>query len=224
MVDVVVQRGSVEELHSLDPFADGPLDAPVVWWCRPSDDAIVLGSRQDPELLDAAACARDGLSITPRRSGGAAVLIRRAEMAWVDVVLPTGSAPDDVRGSMVWIGERWRDVLQRLVPAPLEVHRGGMVDRAWSDLVCFAGVGPGEVLLGDAKLVGLSQRRTRHGSRIQALIHRCPAMHGYRPLFRPPLPNGEPAGQAWLADLDEPRLGHAVHELAADLAGRTTLV
>ena len=219
-----MQRGSVEQLHALDPFADGPIDAPVVWWCRPDDDAIVLGSRQGPELLDTAACARAGLSIARRRSGGGAVLIRRAEMVWVDVVLPTGSAPDDVRGSMVWIGERWRAVLQRFVPTTLDVHRGGMVVSAWSDLVCFAGVGPGEVLLDGAKLVGLSQRRTRHGIRIQALIHLAPAMHGYRPLFLAPLPDGEPSGQAWLADLGEPDLDSVVHAFAAGLADRTTPV
>jgi hypothetical protein len=34
-------------------------------------------------------------------------------------------------------------------------------------LVCFVGVGPGEVLVGDSKLVGISQRRVRAGARFQ---------------------------------------------------------
>ena len=58
--------------------------------------------------------------------------------------------------------------------AGLEVHRGGMLDSAWSDLVCFAGIGPGEVLIGGRKLVGLSQRRTRHGLRMQGMVYREP--------------------------------------------------
>ncbi len=33
--------------------------------------------------------------------------------------------------------------------------------RDWSDVVCFAGVGPGEVTAGTAKVVGIAQRRTR---------------------------------------------------------------
>lgn len=166
---VVRQVGSVAELHALDPFAGGPPEGPVVWWCDPIDSAIVLGSRQTPDLLDADACARDGLSIVRRRSGGGAVLIRRAEMVWLDLVLPHGVAPDDVRGSMVWAGERWLEALGR--PDGVEVHDGGMVCNAWSGLVCFAGIGPGEVVVGDRKLVGLSQRRTRHGLRVQGMVH-----------------------------------------------------
>ena len=46
-----------------------------------------------------------------------------------------------------------------------------MTGGRWSPLVCFAGVGPGEVLLGRRKLVGISQRRTRNGSRFQCMVH-----------------------------------------------------
>ena len=37
----------------------------------------------------------------------------------------------------------------------------------WSEWVCFAGLGPGEVTVGGAKVVGISQRRTRHAARFQ---------------------------------------------------------
>jgi hypothetical protein len=37
--------------------------------------------------------------------------------------------------------------------------------------VCFAGAGPGEVLVEDAKLVGVAQRRTRSAVRFQTMIH-----------------------------------------------------
>ena len=41
----------------------------------------------------------------------------------------------------------------------------------WCPLVCFAGIGPGEVLLDGVKLVGISQRRSRPGSRFQCAVH-----------------------------------------------------
>ncbi len=209
-VDIVVQRGSVGDLHALDPFAGAPITEPVVWWCRPTDDAIVLGSRQTTEVLDVDACRRSGLAIVRRRSGGGAVVMRRADVVWIDVVMPTGTVTDDVRGSMAWIGERWRSVLQPLVDRRLTVHDGGMRHTLWSDLVCFAGVGPGEVLVDGDKLVGLSQRRTRTGIRAQALIYRAPA-EPYRPILAGELPDGEPGGQAWIAGLD-------AEQVAADFA------
>jgi hypothetical protein len=48
-----------------------------------------------------------------------------------------------------------------------------MVPSEWSTRVCFAGLGPGEVVTPTgAKVVGLSQRRTRHGARLQSVVHR----------------------------------------------------
>ncbi len=46
-----------------------------------------------------------------------------------------------------------------------------MIRTRWSSDVCFAGTGPGEVLVGDAKLVGISQRRTRLAVRFQTMVH-----------------------------------------------------
>src|SRR5690606_25915326 len=51
---------------------------------------------------------------------------------------------------------------------PATVHHGALQRRPWSDLVCFAGLGPGEVTVpGGAKVVGISQRRTRAAARFQ---------------------------------------------------------
>lgn len=210
VVTVVEQVGTVQELHSLDPFADGPLGAPVVWWCRPTDDAIVLGSRQADDLVDRGACARAGLSVARRRSGGGAVIVRRDLVHWIDVVAPAGRVSDDVRGSMVWIGELWRDALAGHTDVELTVHRGAMVDTAWSSLVCFAGYGPGEVLVGGRKLVGLSQRRTRDGIRVQGLVAARSLDAEYRPLLAGDLPSGVPQGQAGLAGLDGAALADAL--------------
>jgi hypothetical protein len=41
----------------------------------------------------------------------------------------------------------------------------------WSSTVCFEGLGPGEVVVGGRKAVGISQRRTRHWARLQAAVH-----------------------------------------------------
>jgi len=43
-----------------------------------------------------------------------------------------------------------------------------MVTTTWSRLVCFDGLGPGELTRAGAKLVGISQRRTRTAARLQA--------------------------------------------------------
>jgi hypothetical protein len=72
---------------------------------------------------------------------------------------------------------------------------------AWGQLVCFAGLGPGEVTagLGGAKVVGISQRRTRAGARFQCAV----------PLAWDP---GRLAALLALGDRDR-------HQLVADLAG-----
>lgn len=221
-VRVVRQRGSVAELHALDPFASGALDGPVVWWCDPADAAVVLGSRQPPETVDAAVCAARGLAVVRRRSGGGAVLIRPDAVVWIDLVAPHGVAPDDVRGAMVWAGRLWQDVLG----GATTVHEGGLTcspaGSGWCDLICFAGVGPGEVLAGGRKLVGLSQRRTRDGIRIQAMVHRrslvddaVAVLTGDLPDAPLPDPAVDPhldpqATAARLAELVSGRLGTAI--------------
>ena len=119
-------------------------------------------------------------------------MIEPEAVGWVDIVVPAADMSFDVRTSMVQIGEHWAAALDRAASGDhLVVHRGGMVSTAWSDLICFAGVGPGEVLMGDHKLVGLSQRRTRFGSRYQGMIHVEPIQTDARSLFGvkvPPVP------------------------------------
>ena len=118
MVEIVEQRGAVAELHALDPLSPAPPDRPLVWHQRFQNGAIVLGSRQSAELVDAARAEAAGLDVVRRRSGGGAVLLRPGQMLWIDLVVPPGVAPDDVRGSMVWIGEVWRDAFDELGADP----------------------------------------------------------------------------------------------------------
>lgn len=217
MARVTTRAATVAELHALDPFADRPsgdtVTGPEVWLCEPTDAAIVLGSRQTPDLVDADRCRAAGLAVVRRRSGGGAVLLRPDAVVWIDVVLPHGVAPDDVRGSMIWLGERWGEVLGTLGHGPLTVHRGGMVCTPWSDLVCFAGVGPGEVLVEGHKFLGLSQRRNRHGLRIQGTLYRRPVTGEIPPVLTGPTPTVELVEPHWDPSLD-------ATELATELAGR----
>jgi lipoate-protein ligase A len=65
-----------------------------------------------------------------------------------------------------WLGQAWVEALEQLGIAGTAAHRQGYVAcTRWSSLVCFGGVGAGEVVSSDGrKVVGLSQRRTRQGA------------------------------------------------------------
>jgi hypothetical protein len=72
-----------------------------------------------------------------------------------------------VARAFLWLGRAWAAALAD-VGVAAQVHEGGLCTTPWSRLVCFGGLGTGEVVDGSgAKLVGLSQRRTREGARFQ---------------------------------------------------------
>jgi lipoate-protein ligase A len=132
---------------------------------------IVLGSAQRDESVDTAA-SRLGIAVARRRSGGGGVLLWPGEQVWLDVEIPSSDVlwDVDVGRSMWWVGELWRSALLPFAPLAA-VHHGRLRRSLWSNDVCFAGVGPGEVLVGGAKLVGISQRRTRRAARFQSMVH-----------------------------------------------------
>ncbi len=135
--------------------------------------ALVLGSTQPETDADAAAVAGAGAELVRRRSGGGAVLLLPGQALWVDVVVPRDDRlwDDDVHRASHWLGAAWVAALADL-GVVVEVHTGPLVGTQWSHLVCFAALGPGEVHAGGRKLVGLSQRRARHGARFQCLVLR----------------------------------------------------
>jgi lipoate-protein ligase A len=151
----------------------------AVWVCEPTEAAFVLGSAQPIESVDAAACAAAGVSVVRRRSGGGAVLVEPGALLWVDVLLPADDPlwVDDVGRAFLWLGDAWAVALGTL-GVDVAVHRGGLERTPWSDRVCFAGLGTGEVVLAGtgAKVVGISQRRTREGARFQ-----CAALARWSP-------------------------------------------
>jgi lipoate-protein ligase A len=139
--------------------------------CSVLDRAVVLGSTQRLDVVDAGRAAGAGVAVAHRDSGGGAVLVAPDAQVWLDLWLPRGDVlwDDDVIRSSRWLGEAWRRVLLELGVPGAHVHDGRAVHNEWSRLVCFAGTGPGEVITGVCKIVGLSQRRTRHGARFSSM-------------------------------------------------------
>lgn len=170
-------RGGAAELHGRE------LVVPVtrtVWVLDVDRPAVVLGSTQPDTTIDRGAAAAAGVEVVRRRSGGGAVLLEPGGAWWVDLVIPRGDPlwHDDVGVAAAWVGEAWRRALAVVFDvSELSVHAGPMVHTEWSRLVCFGGIGPGEVLGRRpggtlAKVVGVAQRRTRHGATFQCALHR----------------------------------------------------
>lgn len=169
-------RGSAATFHEREL---PPEPGRHLWWFEVDRPAVVLGSSQSETTVDLAACEAAGMQVVRRRSGGGAVMLLPHEVMWLDVIIDRDDArwDDDVGRAMWWIGEAWIQALTELGvgaggTGPLAVHREGLVSNPWSRLVCFAGLGPGEVTLNGHKLVGISQRRTRGVARFQCAVYR----------------------------------------------------
>jgi lipoate-protein ligase A len=132
---------------------------------RPS---VILGSSQPQSAIDARRAAAGNVAVARRASGGGAVYVEPGVVLWLDVTIP----PDhprwdtDVGRAFHWLGEAWVQALARLDVAA-QWHDGPIRHTPWSKLVCFAGLGPGEVTVDGRKAVGMSQRRTRAGALFQ---------------------------------------------------------
>ncbi len=145
---------------------------PTVWVVEVTEAAVVLGSTQPPSVVV------PGTKAVRRRSGGGAVLVEPGGLVWVDVLVPAGDPlwEHDVGRAFAWLGRTWVAALADAGAAGAEAHEGALVTNAWSPLVCFAGLGPGEVTLDGAKVVGMCQRRTRAGALFQ-----CAALLDWQP-------------------------------------------
>lgn len=166
--------GPAGPFHHLRP---APV-APQLWVHQVDRPALVLGSTQCDDLVDRDAAARFGVEVARRRSGGGLVLVHPDHARWVDVIVPRGHRrwDDDVRRASYWLGSAWAAAVtaglvdQGQDPARVRWHEGPMVSTEWSSILCFAGLGPGEVTVEGAKVVGISQRRTRDWVRFQCLV------------------------------------------------------
>ena len=143
--------------------------------CDVDRPALVLGSTQPDGVVDVAACDAAGVEVVRRRSGGGAVLLEPGDVVWIDVELPAGRPVLGRRrrrrrpGGSGSGGPRPSPTVG--VTDPVGAPRRPMVTTPWSRLVCFAGLGPGEVTDGGGpKVLGVAQRRTRAGARFQCAV------------------------------------------------------
>jgi len=164
--------GDAATLHAFEP---PPVEKPCLVVAELQRPALVLGSTQKIEMADRVRAHEHALDIVRRRSGGSSVVLVPGGHIWLDAWIPFGDPlwTDDVAAAAVPLGEAWLSTMTNLGWTGLRVHTGGAEAAPWSDLVCFAGRGPGEVITADGrKLLGLSQRRTRKWIRLQCLVHR----------------------------------------------------
>jgi lipoate-protein ligase A len=117
-----------------------------------------------------------GVDLARRRSGGGAVFVAPGCQLWLDVFVPKGDVLEepDVGKSFHWLGDAFAQAIATVLgdsPGRLgiEVHRGGVQTTPWSKVLCYAGLGAGEVSVAGRKVVGMSQRRERSGAWIHSM-------------------------------------------------------
>ena len=160
--------GTAAELHALPMPTEGEIAE--LWVMRPTACAVVMGSSQRPDCFDEQRLRNDDVALSPRRSGGGAVFIDPASTVWIDVLAPRSSQlwSTELAENFMIVGRLWHQALWSVgIETALCGESPARTDA--SALACWAGTGWGELLIGSAKIVGLSQRRTRWGSRVQAM-------------------------------------------------------
>lgn len=181
-LDLGLQRGTSDVLlaRCVDLLEETGQDGRArLRWYVPTDAAVVLG-RGQRQATDV-----DGHARLQRPSGGGAVLMDD-DLLSLDVVLPADHpwlADPDLGAVFDPIGAAWSAALTDLGLPDLDIHRGpatasrlGPEDRRPLAEICYASLGRGEVTSGGRKVVGLSQRRRRHGALIQ-----CGVMRAWKP-------------------------------------------
>jgi len=194
------------ELHASWPAAEQDPRVRRLAVCLPTRPSIVLGSTQSSDVVDAEAAQAAGIDVVRRRSGGGAVLVTPDDPVWVDLWLPVDDAQwsSDVTVAFGWVGAAWAAALGRFGLVGLEVEGSGPgACTRWSSLVCFGGIGAGEVSIGGRKLVGLAQRRNRSG----AWFHTACVQHW------------DPTLLVEMLDLPTGQRAQAVEELAGAVTG-----
>ncbi len=159
-------KGTARELlakASLGGGAEVRLLTPV----RP---ALILGSTQSEQVFALDRLHADGVDLVQRRSGGGAVWMDPITTLWIDITIARDDAlwRADVGQAFYWLGRVWAAAITQLGVDKVEVHEGPTISGPWSKLVCFGGLGAGEVTVAGRKVVGISQRRTRIGALFQS--------------------------------------------------------
>jgi lipoate-protein ligase A len=156
------------DLALLDAVAAGA--PPVLRWYRWRPPALSLGRFQAEHDVDPAACARYGVAVTRRPTGGRAVL-HGADLTYA-VALP---APPGTGGSVDAVYRRLADALVAGL-AGLGVHAAVGHSDGPGGAACMASQQGSDLRVGERKLCGSAQVRQRgvvlqHGS---VLLDRLP--------------------------------------------------
>ena len=135
---------------------------------------VVLGSTQRVDIIDGERAAQLGVDVVRRRGGGGAVFLRPGDHLWIEAWIPRDDPlwDADVAAAAGWVGAWWSAALPALGTGVYVVHEGRAEPGRHGALVCFSGKGPGEVFVGDRKVMGVSQWRGKEG----ALFHTCAYM------------------------------------------------
>lgn len=154
-------RGAAGLLHGRPMPLDGRRR---ISWLRPTAAAVILGSTGQNPFGDSRP------DVVRRRSGGGAVWLDPEVCTWMDVFVPAGDPLwcTDVGEAFDWLGCRVAAAFASL-GISASTYSGPYEAGPSDGQMCFASLGPGEVTVRGRKLVGMSQRRTREGSRFQCV-------------------------------------------------------
>jgi len=162
-------RGRAVQLHSrhLDHCTVPSWDRLSV--TRPT---VVVGSAQRLDVVSQSRAAGAEVDVVVRNSGGGAVWLDPIDSHWIDVTIASNDPrwQSDIGLAFAWLGDVFVAAL-RDIGVNATAHRGKAAHSDWSRLVCFGGVGSGEILVDGRKFVGMSQRRTRDRARFQLVFY-----------------------------------------------------
>jgi lipoate-protein ligase A len=178
--------GDARALHERDALAAPTRKVAVLEIDR---HALVLGSTQRDDIVATDAAARRRVDVVHRRTGGGAVFLSPGEHVWLDVVIPAGDPLwlDDVSRAFDWLGRVWVEALREVGVKSVVANQTEVCHSILGRLICFAGLGFGEVSGPDGKIVGISQRRTRHGAWFQCAVMGRWEIGAYATLLAPGL-------------------------------------
>lgn len=168
-MQVMTRRGRASDfITSAFPDSFDELTVEVYEIAQPT---LMLGSSQSEDAADRERCLADEVEVVKRRSGGGAVFLEPGGCIWIDVLVPRAHPrwQDDVGTAGHWLGEAWIAALAQCGVAS-NLHGGSLEKTRWGRLICFGALGPGEVMLHGRKLVGVAQRRSLPGARMQCLV------------------------------------------------------